>query len=60
MADKEEKKQTAEAPVETMDVEAIVEKWMNDHIHNSPVSRNVEAINAVREALPKLISALKN
>ena len=32
--------------------------WFSEHIHNSPVSRSVEAINHLREALPSLIAVL--
>jgi hypothetical protein len=40
-------------------IEAIVAAWFVQHIHNSPVSRSVEAINCVTAALPALVAALR-
>jgi hypothetical protein len=41
------------------EIERIVADWVNTHINNSPISRNVEAINHFNQKLPLLIAALE-
>ena len=35
-------------------IDAVIEGWVRDRLHNSPVSRDVAAINHVRGELPEL------
>lgn len=40
-------------------VQDLVQSWFNDHILNSPVSRNTAAYNHLQDCLPHLVNALK-
>ena len=47
------------APADPTEIEAAVTRWFNDFIANSPVSRNVEAINhKAIVAVPALVARL--
>ncbi len=39
-------------------VEAAVLQWVRAHIHNSPVSRNTEALNHITASTPALVNAV--
>ena len=45
-------------PTETKSAKAIINEWFNANINSSPVSRDVDALNYLRERLPKLEAAL--
>lgn len=39
-------------------VGAVVDRWVLDHIHGSPVARSTEAYNHLKDSLPSLKAAL--
>ena len=39
-------------------VEAAVTQWVRTHLHNSPVSRNTEAMNHITASTPALVNAV--
>lgn len=44
----------AEVHVSADRVEELINEWFSEYIHNSPVSRSVEAVNHVRSSLGAL------
>lgn len=39
-------------------IAAVVQAWVSAHIHNSPISRQTDAMNHLTAALPDLVSRL--
>lgn len=58
MAEKTSKLQELEDKAKAL--EAEVEAWFSEHIHNSPVSHVTPAFNHVREAVNHLKTRLRN
>ena len=61
MSDETEPGASAPASAPVADHEQIVREWFNEHVANSPVSRNVEALNHMAlVAIPALVARLNS
>jgi hypothetical protein len=40
-------------------IDAIVNNWINTHIHGSKIARHTESWNCLQDKLPHLVKALK-